>query len=148
MSSKKSEPLLHIEPRSSRQLATIMLLMHGAAMAIVINLNLPIWLVLGLAGSIIVLLFSTWNLYILNQNKKSLKVMIWDEEGSWTLITADKKPHAATLLSSSFIFPKMIVLQFLAKNPRKKYSTVIMQDSLPANIFRQLFVRLRLEFQR
>ncbi len=148
MSSKKSGPLLHIEPQSSRQLATLMLLLHGAAMAVVINLDLPFWIVLGLAGSIVVLLFSTWNLYILIQSKKSLKVMIWDEGGSWTLVTADKKSYSATLLSSSYIYPKMLVLQFLASNPRRKYSTVLMQDSLPVNIFRQLFVRLRLELQR
>ncbi len=148
MSSKKSGPLLHIEPQSSRQLASLLLLLYGAGMAVVINLDLPTWLVLGLAGSVIVLLFSTWNLYILNQSKKSLKVMIWDEEGCWTLITADKKPHSAKLLSSSYIYPKVLVLQFCTFSSNIKYSTILMQDSLSSLIFRQLFVRLRLEFQR
>jgi len=148
VSSKKSGPSLHIEPKSSRQLATLLLLLHGAAMAVVINLTLPVWMLLGLAGSIIVLLFSSWNLYILNQSKKSLKMMVWDEDGHWTLITPEKEPIEAELLSTSFIYPKMIVLQFLSLTAKKKYSSVLMQDSLSTSIFRRLLVRLRLDFQR
>ncbi len=145
MSLNKSEQSLHIEPRTSRQLAILLLLMHGLAMVVIANLAAPIWLTLGLAGSVVVLLISAWNIYIVGNAKRSVKVMVWDADGNWTLVMGDKQSlKEVSLMPSSFIFPKMLVLKFLSKK-NIKYSTVVMPDSLNPRLFRKLVLRLRLD---
>jgi len=144
VSSNKSEQSLHIEPRRSPQLALILLALHGAAMGALLSLPLNSWLQFALAGSIIGLLVGSWQIYISAQSKKSIKVLVWHEDGSWTLIIDEKKSVEANLLPSSFVFPKIIVLKFLTEH-RQKYSTILMPDALPSNLFHKLFLRLKFE---
>jgi len=144
VSLNKSEQSLHIEPRSSRQLAILLLVLHGMAMGVVANLDLPGWLLAGLVGSVVVMLYGSWHIYVLGSGKKSIKVMVWDDEGNWKLITAERKSIEAELLPSSFVFPRMLVLHFMSTG-RKKYSTVLMPDSIDPGLFRKLLLRLRFE---
>lgn len=144
MSLNKSEQSLHIEPRRSRHLALTLLLIHGAAMGVVLTLAIPVWLLLGLAGSVIALLVGSWHVYVNGESKKSIRLMVWNEEGDWEVMTSENKMLQAMLLPGSYVFEKFMILRFAAEDKRK-YSTILMSDSLPPRLFHRLFLRLKFE---
>ena len=144
MSSNKSEQSLHIEPKKSPQLALVLLAIHGTAMGVLLSLPVNIWLQFALAGSVIGLLIGSWNIYITGMSKKSIKVLLWHEDGNWTLMTKDKHSIDVTLLPSSYVFPKIIVLQFRSDENRK-YSAILFPDALNPQLFHRLFLRLKFE---
>jgi hypothetical protein len=117
-------------------------MLHGLAMGVVINLKVDVWLMLGLAGSVIALMIATWHIYVLGNSKKSVKVIVWDADGQWTVITDNRKSHKATLLPSSYVYPNIIILHFVAKN-KQRYSAIIMPDSIDGSLYRRLLIRLR-----
>lgn len=147
MSLNKSGQSLHIEPRKSPQLALTLLVLHGSAMGIVLSAHFDPWLQFALAGSIIGLLVGSWQLYVFGNSKKSVKLMVWHEDGNWTLLTDEQKSLDADLMPSSYVFPKLIVLKFLVGKNRK-FSTIIMPDSLTPTLFHKLFLRLKFEAGR
>lgn len=144
MSSTRSEPPLHIEPRGSRQLALALLLLHGAAMVAVINLVIPAWGLAALAGSVIVSLYYTINTHVLGRGQGSVCALVWDTDGEWTVTSCAGQQWAARLLPGSYIHPRLMVLNF-ALESRGHRSVVLLSDSLDRNTFRRLLVRLRLE---
>ena len=142
MSLNKSEQSLHIEPQRSRQLAFLLLMLHGMAMIVVVNLKLDAWIVFALVGSVIVMLICTWHIYVLGQSKKSIKVIVWDADGQWSIVTDNRKSLKADLLPNSYVYPNVIILYFMVDN-KHKYSSIIMPDSIDESLFRRLLVRLR-----
>ena len=142
MSLNKSEQSLHIEPKRSRQLAFLLLMLHGLAMVVIVNLAMDAWVTAAVAIGIIGFMVTTWHIYVSGTSKKSIKVLVWDADGQWTVITENRKSHKAELLPSTYVYPHIIVLQFLGDN-RQKYSTIIMPDSIGDNLYRRLLVRLR-----
>ncbi len=144
MSSTRSEPPLHIEPRSSRQLAVALLLLHGAAMVAVVNLVMPIWGLAALAGSVIVSLYYTINTHVLGRGQSSVCALLWDAEGDWTVTSCRGQQWAARLMPGSYVHPRLMVLNFALEGSGHR-SVVLLSDSLDRNTFRRLLVRLRLE---
>lgn len=144
MSSTRSEPPLHIEPRGSRQLALALLLLHGAAMVAIVNLVIPAWGLAALAGSVIVSLYYTINTHVLGRGESSVCAMVWDADGDWTVTFCSGDQRAARLLPGSYVHPRLMVLNFVLES-RGRRSVVLLPDSLDRNTFRRLLVRLRLE---
>lgn len=144
MSYNKSEQSLHIEPRRSFSLALLLLLIHGSAMVIIAQVDLPWWLKFGLVGSVIVLLVANWHLYVMARGKKAIRMLVWDAGGSWTLVTDRQQSLQAKLLPFRLIFPQLIVLLFRVEG-KNKYSSIIMQDALDPRLYRRLLMRLRLD---
>lgn len=144
MSLTRSEPPLHIEPRSSRQLALALLLLHGAAMVAVVNLAMPVWGLAALAGSVIVSFYYTVNTHVLGRGESSVCALLWDAEGDWTVTSCRGQQWAAKLLPGSYVHPRLMVLNF-ALESRGHRSVLLLPDSLDRNTFRRLLVRLRLE---
>jgi len=144
VSSNKSEQSLHIEPRKSAKLALALLALHGAAMSVLLCLPINEWFKFALAGSVVGLLVGSWQIYVSGHSKKSIKLMVWHEDGKWTLITDEQKSIEVDLMPSSFAFPQFIVLKFLTEQGRK-YSSIILPDALSASTFHKLFLRLKFE---
>ncbi len=144
MSSTRSEPPLHIEPRSSRQLALALLLLHGAAMVAVVNLVMPIWGLAALAGSVVVSLYYTINTHVLGRGQRSVCALVWDAEGDWTVTSCGGQQWAARLMPGSYVHQRLMVLNFALESSGHR-AVVLLPDSLDRNTFRRLLVRLRLE---
>jgi hypothetical protein len=147
VSSKTSEPPLRLEPRSSRQLALALLLVHAAAMTAVVNLALPAWMIMGLAGTVVMSLYITFNTQVLGRGRFALCSLVWEVDGDWTVISADGTEHKAWLRPSSVAYAWLVILNLVVQGEGNR-SLVLMQDSLDARTFRRLLVRLRLEDNR
>ncbi len=147
MSSKKSEPPLHIEPRSSRQLALALLLVHAAAMAVIINLGLPPWASLALAGSVVMSLYINFNTQVLGRGRSALTSLVWEEEGEWTLMDALGERLHGRLRPSSYVHPRLLILNFDIEDKPNR-TLVLLRDSLDARTFHRLLMRLNLEGSR
>jgi len=144
MSSKKSESPIHIEPRGSRQLALALLLVHAAAMAVVINLGLPPWASLALAGSVVMSLYMTFSTQVLGRGRSALTSLVWDEEGDWTLMDSLGERLQGRLRPNSYVHPRLLILNFIIEGKPNR-SLVLMRDSLDPRTFHRLLMRLNLE---
>jgi hypothetical protein len=144
VSSKRSEPPLHLEPRSSRQLALVLLLTHGAAMAAIIQLPLEPWLMGGLAGSVIMSLYFTVKTHVQGRGRMAVWSLVWHADGEWTLLSEQGEELKARLLPATYVHPKLVLLNFAVAG-RGYRAVVLMEDSLDRATFRRLLVRLRMD---
>lgn len=147
MSSKQSEPPLHLQLRSSRQLAMALLLIHGALMVAVLNLSLPPWGLIGLASAVIVSLLHTFNHHVMGRGARSVCSMLWDSDGEWSLMTCRGHKAAVSLAPSSYVHPRFMLLNF-ASREGEHYNVPLLTDSLDDRTFRKLVIRLRFETSR
>ena len=147
MSSKKSAPPLHLEPRISLQLSMLLLVLHGLALVAILALSLPVWAYLSLVMLVILNFYSTFNHHVLGRSKRSVLSLVWGGEGEWSLTTADGASHQAELLPGSYVHPMLVILNFILQGGSRR-SVVLLKDSLDQNTYRKLLSRMQLEGNR
>jgi len=146
-------PTLIIQPGVSRRLLLVVLLLHGLTLPVV--LMLPVawpWrtllvaaLLVGLAGSLGGAVGHRWS-WVPRQ-------AVWHPEGHWTLTLGDGREVPARLLTTTFVSPALVVLNFrlaeLAVSlPGSTRSLVLLPDNLDPDLHRRLRVQLRQEGTR
>jgi toxin CptA len=144
VSSKKSVPPLRIEPRLSRQLALLLLCLHGAALAVIGLLQASFWVHAALSAVVLVNFYSTFTTHVLGWGKLAILSLVWGGDGEWTLLSAKGSESVAKLLPSSYVHPRMIILNFRIPETGRR-TQLLMQDSLDPNTYRRLLARMRLE---
>ncbi len=144
MSSERSDPPLRLEPRASRILALLLLLVHGAAMVAVAPLDLQPWFKALLVSGVVMNLYIQFNTHVLGRSARSILLLVWEPEGDWTLISAAGEEFKARLLDSSYLLPRIQVLNFRTEHHGRR-SFFVMPDSLPPSVQHRLMLRLRLE---
>lgn len=147
MSSKKSAPPLHLEPRISLQLSMLLLIVHGLALIAIMALTLPVWVYLALVTLVILNFYITFNHHVLGRSRKAVLSMVWGGEGEWSLMTADGEVHEAKLLPGSYVHPLLVILNFIL-NGGSRRTVVLLKDSLDQNTHRKLLSRMQLEGNR
>jgi hypothetical protein len=130
-------PLL-IEPAASKSLILILGFFHLASLASVAFATLPL-VASALAFVAIVLSF----IYCLRRCKRPLSIT-WDSQGDWQLATASDARFSARLCGSSIVTRYFVWLHLRTKNQRF-HSFLLPWDSLSADGFRRLRVRLLIE---
>ena len=115
---------------------------HGVALAILAPLALPLWSRTLLASLVLVsLLYHLWHdawLLALSSNKTLLL------DGDMILLVARNGDQVtARVLADSLVTPFITVLNLLPQGSYLARSVIILPDSLDAESFRQLRVRLR-----
>ena len=129
MSLKKSVPPLQLQPRSSKHLALLLLVLHGAALGAIAILTAPAWLHMVLSIAVLVNFYSTFNVHVLGRGKLAILSLVWDGEGDWNLLTAAGEQLSARLQENSYVHPYLVILNFLIPE-RGRRSVILLQDSL------------------
>ena len=157
MSSPKSAPPLQVELRPSRWLASLILFAHGGALAVLVPLALPIWVLAPLMGLITGSLVYTLKTHALLRGPLTIRRVIWDSDNDWSLHAASGEQLAGRLLPGSYVHPLLVILNFELEAPSsgtlsgrqfnaRRRSIVLAKDSADATTLRQL--RARLNFFR
>ena len=135
-----------IEPRPSRRLALFICTSHLGALAMLAWLQTQVgsvpftWLA-------VLVLFSwhrNWkNLVSLTGASALIRVEL-NPQGEWTLFDRSGCAVPARLLGSSYVSPRLMVLNFSLGGLRRRV-TILLPDSADPDRLRRLRVRLRLE---
>lgn len=123
-------------------LAIALVAMHGAAMAALLSLALPFWaqvvLVISLLAS---LLHHLWRNAWLSAPSSNVSLMM---DGDRIVLTSRSGEQVAgKVLPDSLITPLLTVLNVLPQDAHLVRGVIILPDSLDAESFRQLRVRLK-----
>ena len=129
--------------RPSRLLATILTIMHIAALCMMLTLAIASWLVAGTALLLMLSAYVTISRHaLLRQSHSIVRLELTDREhvrlqthaGSW---------YSGRILGSSTVAPWLTVLNIRRDGQRWPSHVVLMSDSLDPAAFRRLRVWLR-----
>lgn len=81
-------------------------------------------------------------LYLRLDLSKSIKALHKTTEGNWKLNLTNQEINAS-LISSSFVSNKLIILNFTGDNTGVNYSTLVLSDSIDLEQFRKLKVFIK-----
>ena len=156
MSSKRSVAPLHIDLKPSKILLALLGGMHLGAAALSVFLQIAVilktllFLILGI--SMLVNLHKCGWTDLLMPRKylpmgwRNIRKLIWNADSSWQLFTNEGQSVSADLMRSSFCHPLLVALNFKVDQSNwlnRFVSVVILPDSIDAESFRCLRVRLR-----
>ena len=133
--------VLVLWPQASRIFRGWFLFGYLGAIAVVLVLELPLWLQLLIIGVVLFGLLRAYQLYELDP----IRCLTWQEDGEWLLTMKGNTQVLARLLPSSFNHPWLVILNFQFSEIGKVRSVVLLKDSLPTDAFRQLRRRLTVE---
>lgn len=139
---KNSIPPLRLAPRRSLWLVGLLLVAHAGAFALVFLIPAPAWIRVLLACLISISLIAALNTHALLRSRRAIVHAVWDSDNQWTLRNAAGDEFDARLLSGSYVNSALVILNFSAGKRWLYRSLVLMPDSLDADTFRQLRVRL------
>lgn len=135
-SSPRSVAPLHLEPRPSRLLRRLLLLIHlgGAALSLFLPLG---WALHGAVPAILI-----WSCVRAWRRTAAIPALTWDGDGQWWL-NADAGDVPLQLLPDSFISPRLVVLLFRRDGGHRVLAVPLLSDSLEAQTLRRLRAGLR-----
>ena len=141
--SGKDNQKITIRPGSSRQLAVMLLIFHGSALAL-----LPFLPISFLATWVLALLLTGslgyyWRLELLRRGQRAVTMIEWSGDGIWTLSGPDGVERKAVLDGSSYLHPRLMVLNFRLSEGGRRHA-ILTRDCMEPSLFRRLSVRLNL----
>ena len=143
MSSSAYATPLVLEPRPSRQLLSLALLVHAGALALLPVLAAIPWpLRLLLAGLVVGSLWFELGRLGWRRDARRIRRLSWGADNDWRLELANGEELDARLLPSSFVHPRLVVLHLRVEGRRPARTLALMPDSLDAQSLRRLRVRL------
>ncbi len=143
MSSQKSAAALDLRPRPSRRLARILLGFHALAAVAMIG-GMPNRWAQGLA--LLLIAFSAYRshyVHILHRDRSGIRRALWQADGRWFLEDNAGVMAEARLLPSSYLHPRLVILNFELAHSRARRNLILLPDSLDFQTLRQLRARLR-----
>ena len=140
MSSQKFETPLQINLQRSNLLFALLAMMFLGALSLLWVLPWPVYVVLLFSLLLTVSFFVVLDQHVLRRGQQQLKCVSQDSSGQWWLQKQTGEKFTAQLQGDSYLHPRLVVLNF--KNIKRRYSVVLMQDSLDRASFRRLRVRL------
>jgi hypothetical protein len=121
----------------SRQLAFYLLLLHGLAAGLIAVLPLH-WLVrIMLLLLALFSLYRFWRRHLWQQGDRAVTGVEWSGEGEWILRDAREKAMAATLSGSTYVNPRLLILNFKT-TAGKRYSLCLTEDRVDKEQLRRL----------
>ena len=142
MSGKDSQKIT-IRPGISRQLAAMLLIFHGSALVLLPFLPIPFLAACVLALLVAGSLAYYWRLELLRRGQRAVTIIEWSGEGEWIITGPDGVEHAAELDGSSYLHPRLMVLNFRLSEGGRRHS-ILTRDCMESSLFRRLSVRLNL----
>jgi 4-hydroxybenzoate polyprenyltransferase len=121
-----------------------LLLLHAAALVVVITLPLPVYAVLALVVAVLLSLVWNWRRQVSPSYPHAVRSLCWQADGNCLLQLASGEQLTARLTRHAFVMPWLVILYF--RGPPR--CLVLLPDMLAAQAFRKLRVRLRMELQQ
>lgn len=157
MSSQKYASPLTIDIEPSRIGVGVLLLVHLGALVLLLTLQMP--LVAKIVAALMVLMSQLMTLYfagwgsawpvvgnVIDARWPRWRQAVWSSDDQWCLSDGRQRSYTATLLSTTFVHPQMVVLNLrLTGQPWycRWRSIVLLRDNIDAETFRRLRIRLR-----
>jgi hypothetical protein len=135
---------LDFKPRPSVLLARFLFAVHALAVITVL-----VWVPgRGMVAALLVLialsLFRNYRRHVLHRGQRAPRRVVCGGDGHWLLQDQQGEMRPARLLPSSYLHPRLVILNFaLDESPRRR-NLVLCPDSLDAQTLRQLRARLRI----
>jgi toxin CptA len=126
----------------------LLVLVHAGALGLLLLLKLPLILHWCLAIAVLLSFVHTVRQYVMVPGTAGVIALTWKHDGDWVIDLQDGTSLEAQLHASSYAHPWLVVLNFRIEDRRRLKSVVLFPDSLEAQTFRQLRVRLTLEGAR
>lgn len=136
-------PSLTLERRPSVRFAILLAVLHGSAMITLLVLPVALWARAALALFIVWSLLRAVNHQALLRGPYAVTRLVWEKSGQWMLERGGVQVPAR-LLGSSFVHPRLIILNFSLGRWRT-CSVVLPRDGAGAESLRRLRVRLGLD---
>jgi hypothetical protein len=143
MSSTKFAQPLRLKPKPSRILLTLLVLGHLGAIAVLIPLDLSLFIKLTIGLLLVVSLIVAWRKQPGQVGEAGVQMLTWQSDGEWLLETHDGEQFKATLHESTYVHPWLVVLNFRKEGNRGLLSFTLAPDALDHETFRELRVRLK-----
>lgn len=134
---------IEFRPRPSVLLARLLLAMHGSA-AIVVFLFvhhravMPVLLLL-LAYSY----YRNYRKHVLHKGSGAVRRIVWQGDGGWFLEDESGVMREASLRDSSYLHPRLVILNFDLVRAKGRRNVVLCPDSMDADTLRRIRSRLR-----
>lgn len=141
------EDRLEFKPKPSRYLIWFLSLIHiGAAFAVIVSVPAkPLVLCL-----LVLLLYSfafAWRRHVSHIGRYGIHRVVCEADGVWLLDNGRDEIHQARLLPSSYLHPKLVILNFVHVDDGRKRNLLLCPDSLDNDCLRRLRARLRFSFE-
>jgi hypothetical protein len=134
---------LRLERQPSRYLMSTVIVVHGAALLVLLPLPLPWWIKVPLAAGIVAQWIGAWRNHVTLTAPAAVKTLVWLAENRWELFCADGASCEARLLPGAYVHPFLVILRFMTEDNRR-CAVILPPGSLHADYHRRLRVRLRL----
>lgn len=138
---------LEINRRASQSLGWLIFLTHTGTLAVIPNLNLPLWFRIGITCGVILSFIINMRTHIFMTGHFAITTVIWNNKDDWQLRNAKGVIHSAQLLPDKFIHPYLITLNFRLAGVNwllARRSVILTPDSVPAADLRRLRVQLQI----
>lgn len=142
MLSTRFEAPLRVRPERSRLLALILSSVHLSALAVLPFLSLPHGLAIMMGIGVLLSLYRSVYTHVLLSGSHAIRELVWEPSGEVVVWDGDGHESEA-VLRESVAHPWIIVLN-LRLSTRSRRTLVLLPDSAPAEVLRQLRTRLRL----
>ena len=136
---KKYAPSLQIRPEPSRILSFVITILHALAIIACIANTLPVVIKIIIIGAVISSFWFNWKRYM---TKPDPYTLLHSEARGWELMDAKQQVNPVSIAGSSVTTP-IITLLHLQHTGRLKIM-IIVRDSVSAEDYRQLRVRLKI----
>lgn len=138
---------LDFKPRASRLLARFLVGVHALA-----ALTVLLWVPgRGTVAALLMLVglsfFRNYRRHVLHRGQRAPRRVVCHGDGGWQLENHRGEMQAARLLSSSYLHPRLVILNFALDQRPHRRNLVLCPDSLDAQTLRQLRARLRVAAQ-
>lgn len=138
---------LDFKPRASRLLARFLFAVHALATVVVLLWVPGRFAVAALLALVAVSFFANYRQHVLHRGRRAPRRIVCQGDGQWQLQDKHGEMLPARLLPSSYLHPKLVILNFALEQSPCRRNLVLCPDSLDAQTLRQLRAKLRITSQ-
>jgi len=143
MSDHEMTSTIEFKPRPSVLLARLLLAMHGLAVLTTLlfvhhRAVMPVLLLLiGFSY------YRSYRKHVLHKGSRAIRRIVWQADGGWFLEDQSGVMREARLRPSSYVHPRLVILNFDLTRSKGRPSVVLCPDSMDTDTLRRLRGRLR-----
>jgi len=135
--------MVHASVRSSRIIASVLLIVHTGAAAILIPLDLPLWWKTAVGAAIAASLLHSICQHALRRTRRGVVAIEVRDQCAAAIAGRDGSWRDARILGSTWVSPWLTVLNLKVHGERFATHVVLVADSIDREDFRKLRVLLR-----
>lgn len=117
---------------------------NGAALAVLLPLELAWWIKAPAALAVIAQWAMAWRRHVSFVSPRAIRRLVWMAENRWELSSSEGGNREACLLPAAYIHPFLVVLRFMTEDKRR-CAVILPADGLDPDSHRRLRVLLRLK---